>query len=274
LWGLLAAASLLIGYLLAGWGLSNRTTGMIMGFGAGALISAIGYELVPESMFTGWGMAVAFGLGALTFFGGDWLIDRQGGAERKNIDAGEQVKWPTTNGRARSTGADEVPRGGFALAQRGQERENVTAAQAGGSGAAIFIGTLLDNIPESIVLGMGLALGGGISLAFLVAVFVSNLPEGVAGTLNLEQAGTPRGHIFWMWTILVLISGACAGLGYALVGWFPGADGRYIQGFAAGAMLTMLADTMMPEGFEHGGKVVGLLTVLGFLLAAILAVAE
>jgi ZIP family zinc transporter len=234
LWGLLAAASLLIGYLLAGRGLSNRTTGMIMGFGAGALISAIAYELVPESMIGGRGMAVAFGLGALAFFGGDWVIDRQGGAERKNIPGDK----------------------------------------SGGSGAAIFIGTLLDNIPESLVLGMGLALGGSVSLAFLVAVFVSNLPEGVAGTINLEQAGHSHAQIFWMWTILVLISGACAGLGYAIVGWLPGADGRRVQAFAAGAMLTMLADAMMPEGFEHGGKVVGLLTVLGFLMAAILAVME
>ena len=104
----------------------------------------------------------------------------------------------------------------------------------------------------------GLALGGSISLAFLVAVFVSNLPEGVAGTMNLEQAGHSRDQIFWMWTTLVLISGACAALGYAMVGWLPGADGRRVQAFAAGAMLTMLADAMMPEGFEHGGKVVGL----------------
>jgi ZIP family zinc transporter len=234
LWGLLAAASLLIGYMLAGRGLSNRTTGMIMGFGAGALISAIAYELVPESMLTGGGMALAFGLGALSFFGGDWLVDRQGGADRKDIPGD----------------------------------------QAGGSGAAIFVGTLLDNIPESLVLGMGLALGGSISLAFLVAVFVSNLPEGVAGTLNLEQAGHSRDHIFWMWTALVLISGTCAALGYAVIGWLPGVTGRYAQGFAAGAMLTMLADAMMPEGFEHGGKVVGLLTVSGFLMAAILAVME
>jgi ZIP family zinc transporter len=278
LWGLLAAVSLLIGYMLAGRGLSNRTTGMIMGFGAGALISAIAYELVPASMASGWGMAVAFGLGALTFFGGDWLIDRQGGAERKNIGTGEQG-----SGGASLSPLREPPKGGRDAEGREQGRGEIITpaplpprppAQAGGSGAAIFIGTLLDNIPESIVLGMGLALGGSISPAFLVAVFVSNLPEGVAGTINLEQAGNSRSHIFWMWTILVLISGACAGLGYAIVGWLPGANGRYVQSFAAGAMLTMLADTMMPEGFEHGGKVVGLLTVLGFLLAAVLALSE
>ncbi len=204
-----------------------------MGFGAGALISAIAYELVPESALGGGSMGLAFLLGALTFFGADRWVDHQGGADRKDI-AGEQK----------------------------------------GSGSAIFIGTLLDNIPESIILGMSLVLGGAINLAFLVAVFVSNLPEGVAGTVNLAKAGRSRRTIFWMWTSLVLISAACSGLGYLIVTWLPGADGRLAQAFAAGAMLTMLADAMMPEAFEHGGKLVGIVTVMGFLVAAVLAVTQ
>ena len=161
-----------------------------MGFGAGALLSAIAYELVPESALGGVSMGLAFIIGAFTFFGADWLIDHRGGSDRKDI-AGGQV----------------------------------------GSGSAIFIGTLLDNVPESIILGMGLALGGAINLAFLVAVFISNLPEGVAGTLNLEAAGHSRRSIFWMWTVLVIISAACAGLGYLIIHWLPGADGRHRPGF-------------------------------------------
>lgn len=232
LWGGLAAASLLVGFFLATRGLSNRATGMIMGVGSGALIAAIAYELIPESIFYGWGMALAFGLGAIAFFVGDWLVDRQGGTERKDIAGGS----------------------------------------AGGSGAAIYIGTLLDNVPESIILGMGLALGGAINVAFLAAVFISNLPEGIAGSINLQAAGYPRQRVMWMWAGLVAVSAACAGLGYLAVGWLTEADGRVAQAFAAGAMLTMLADAMMPEAFEHGGKTVGLFTVLGFLLAAILSV--
>jgi zinc transporter, ZIP family len=234
LWGGLAAASLLLGSWLAARGLSKRTIGVIMGFGVGALISAIAYELVPETALNGWQMGVAFLGGALSFFLGDWIVDRQGGAERKNI----------------------------------------TEEQEKGSGSAIFIGTLLDNIPESIILGMGLALGGAINLAFLVAVFISNLPEGLAGTISLEAAGRSRRTIFWMWASLVIISALCAGLGYILILWFPGRDGRYIQAFAAGAMLTMIADAMMPEAYEHGGKLVGLFTVLGFLVSAVLAVVQ
>jgi ZIP family zinc transporter len=233
LWGGLAAASLLVGFYLASRQLSNRTIGIIMGFGAGALRSAIAYELVPETALGGGSMGIAFCLGAFTFFGADYWIDHRGGADRKDI-TGEQK----------------------------------------GSGSAIFIGTLLDNIPESIVLGMSLVLGGAINLAFLVAVFVSNLPEGVAGTLNLAAAGRSRRTIFWMWLVLVIISAACAGLGYMIVHVLPSADGRRAQAFAAGAMLTMLADAMMPEAFEHGGKLVGIVTVMGFLVAAVLAVAQ
>jgi len=230
-WGGVAAATLLIGYFIARRGLSKRAIGNVMGIGAGALISAIAYELIPESNFYGGGIAVTFCLGAIIYFVADWIVDHQGGADRKDI-AGDQ---------------------------------------AGGSGASIFIGTLLDGVPESIILGMSLALGGAINVAFLAAVFVSNLPEGVAGSLNLEAVGHSRRSIFWMWMALVIISAASAGLGYLMIQWLPGADGRYAQTFAAGAMLTMLADSMMPEAFEHGGKLVGIFTVMGFFVAAMLA---
>jgi ZIP family zinc transporter len=233
LWGGLAAASLLVGYYLATRRPSERSVGLIMGIGAGALVAAIAYELIPESILGGWGMGLAFGLGAVAFFLGDWIVDRRGGRERKDIAGGS----------------------------------------SGGSGAAIFIGTLLDNVPESIILGMGLALGGAINVAFLVAVFISNLPEGVAGSINLTAVGYSRDRIFSMWFLLMAASAVCAGLGYLLIGRLPEADGRIVQAFAAGAMLTMLADAMMPEAFEHGGKTVGLFTALGFLTAAVLSVA-
>jgi ZIP family zinc transporter len=221
----------LIGFALAARGLSNRTIGMVMGIGAGALISAIAYELIPESVMGGPVMALAFALGAIAFTAGDWLVDRRGGGTRKDIGDGAKAS----------------------------------------SGPAIFVGTLLDAVPESLILGMGLALGGAVNLAFMVAVFISNLPEGVAGSINLEAAGYARRTILWMWCGLVGISALCAGLGYVSVMFLSAADGRRAQAFAAGAMLTMLADAMMPEAFEHGGKAVGLFTVLGFLMSAILS---
>ena len=176
-WGGFAACSLLIGYFLTTRKLSDRNIGIVMGIGAGALISAIAYELVPKSILTGPDVMLAFALGALAFFAGDWIINRRGGADRKNIPGN----------------------------------------QPGGSGAAIFIGTLLDNVPESIILGMSIKTGGAINLAFLTAVFISNLPEGVAGSINLQTAGNSRKKIFWMWVTLVLVSAICAGIGYIAI---------------------------------------------------------
>ena len=234
LWGGLAAGSLLIGFALSGRGLSNRNVGLIMGFGGGALISAIAYELVPETALTGWDMVLVFGLGALAFFAGDWIVDRRGGAERKDLSEEQTV----------------------------------------GSGAAIFIGTLLDNVPESIILGMSLAIGGSVNVAFLAAVFVSNLPEGIAGSINLEASGYSRRTILSMWGMLVGLSALCAGLGYVIIQRVPTLDGLYAQSFAAGAMMVMLTDAMMPEAYENGGKLVGLFAVFGFLTSAMLSVAQ
>jgi ZIP family zinc transporter len=200
LWGGLAAASLLVGYYLSGRGLSKRNIGLVMGIGAGALISAIAYELVPESMLEGGNMALSFLLGAFAFFGADWWIDHRGGADRMDI-AGEQV----------------------------------------GSGSAIFIGTLLDNIPESIILGMSLALGGSINIAFLAAVFVSNLPEGVAvrSTWKLADRCTITGC-----GSLVLISPPAQHLVHSDLQ-SAGSDGRRPRPSLRNE-LTMLADAMMP----------------------------
>jgi ZIP family zinc transporter len=235
-WGALGALSLLLGAVAALWlRPSPRVTGLVMGFGAGALLSAVAYELVPATTLAGAGVPLVVAVGALVFFAADWLVDGRGGAERKDLD-----------------GADA----------------------ASGSGQAIVIGTLLDGVPESLVLGMGLAVGGAVSAAFLLAVFVSNLPEAVGGTVALRETGTAPRTILWMWVGLVLASGVAAALGYALVRVLPAADGTYVQAFAAGAVLTMLADTMMPEAFEHGGRTVALLTVLGFLLAGLLSALE
>lgn len=231
--GAFAAAALLIGAVLVMRARpSTRNIGLVMGFGAGALVSSIAYELVPDSEIgDGWLWAFAFATGALVFFAIDWWIDRSGGANRKDI-----------------------------------------AGKTEGSGTTIFLGTLMDGVPESVILGIGIASGGAVGLAFLLAVFVSNLPEGMAGTINLEAAGHSRKHIFLMWLGVVAASAVSAVIGYGIVQIFPTAEGIYAQAFAAGALLVMLADAMMPEAFEHGGKMVGLLTVMGFMVAAILSV--
>jgi zinc transporter, ZIP family len=230
-WGLLAASSLLVGGGLALlYRVPRNVLGLIMAFGSGVLISAVAYELVLEGYTTAAGTGgVALGLfaGALTFFVGDALIDRRGGEGRK------------------SSGGE----------------------QAGGTALAIVLGIVLDGIPESAVIGLSLLGGEGVSAAVIMAVFLSNLPEAIAATTGLAQAGWRSRRILGLWVVVMLVSALAALAGYAF---FDGASPRtlaFVLSFAGGAILTMLADTMMPEAFERGGKVVGLATTLGFVVA-------
>ena len=137
----------------------------------------------------------------------------------------------------------------------------------------MFLGALLDGVPEAFVLGITLAVGGSVSVAFVTAVFVSNVPQGIAGTASLRTAGYTDKHIFRMWLGLTLTCAAVAAIGFAVADSVQN-QGLYAGAFAAGAVLTMLADSMMPEAFEHGGPSVGVLTVLGYLVAASLAVLD
>jgi ZIP family zinc transporter len=230
-WGLLAASSLVIGSLVAIWfKISLRVIGLIMGFGAGVLISAVAFDLVEEaaSKSSGYG-AVAWGLfvGCGVFFGGDWLISRLGGADRKDP----------------------------------------TGDQQSGSALAIVLGTVLDGIPESMVIGLTIFAGGEVGAAYLAAVFISNLPEAISSTTGLVSGGWKKSRILWMWIGIAVVSGLASLAGYSLFQNSSPDTVAFVLAFAAGAILTMLADTMMPEAFEHGGKLVGVVTTLGFAVA-------
>jgi ZIP family zinc transporter len=230
-WGALAALSLVIGGLIAlRWTISTRVLGGIMAFGGGVLISAVAYDLVEEAFDTsngGGGVGAGLAAGALTFYLGDRWLDSRGAKDRK-----------------RSAGPGE---------------DN--------SAGAIVLGIVLDGVPESIVIGVGLLAGEGVSVAVLAAVFLSNLPEALAATVGLRRGGTSAGRTMALWVVVALVSGLSSALGYGV---FDGAAPNvlaFVTAFAGGAVLTMLADTMMPEAYEHAGKSVGLLTTFGFGLA-------
>ena len=180
LWGTLAASSLVIGAIIAlVFRISLRAIGLIMAFGSGVLISAVAFDLVQEAAdkSTGHGWAVA-GLfaGCLVFFGGDLLIDRLGGGDRKD-----------------ATGDQET-----------------------GSPLAIVLGTVLDGIPESMVIGLTIFEGGAVGAAYLAAVFISNLPEAISSTSGLVTSGWKQSRILWMWIAIALISGLASAAGYGL----------------------------------------------------------
>jgi ZIP family zinc transporter len=238
LWGFIAAFSLVIGGLIASWmTIRQRTLGLIMAFGAGVLISAVAYELVFEAVST----AAATGYPVLGLFAGAatfFFIDRyvSGMADSKADSAG--------SGDASSL---VVP---------------------------MVLGIILDGIPESVALGLGLLKGGTISIAMLVAVFISNLPEAIAGTSGLKASGSSTVKTLSLWLLIALVSGGASAAGFALLAGVPATWMAFVQTFAAGAILTMLANSMIPEAYKYGRKLAGLLLVLGFAVAVCVVVLE
>jgi ZIP family zinc transporter len=236
MWGFIAASSLIVGGLLTFWfRISSRLLGLIMAFGAGVLISAVAFEITPEAIEHAAGSGhAAFGLfaGAITFFIGNSLIDKLGGHGRKKIGA---------------THSNEL-------------------------GLPIVLGIVLDGIPESIVIGLSLLNGASVGLSLLVAVFLSNLPESIAASSGLMAGGWSRARILGLWFMVAVVCGLAALAGYVLFENAAPTSIAFIQTFACGAILVMLADTMMPEAFHHGGKLAGIITVLGFGLAVYISV--
>jgi ZIP family zinc transporter len=235
-WGGLGAAALLVGALVAfRFDVPKRTQGLILAFGAGTLIGAVAYELVEEAVAISVGgidVAIGFGLGATVFYLGSIGIDRMSPVRQEGMPS---KRDPRT------------------------------------SGLALVLGAVLDGIPESIVLGLSLVGGEGISVAVLVAVLISNFPEGLSASGDLAAAGLPRPRIISLWVLVVGASALAASIGFGVLGQMGPHIVVLLNSFAAGAILAMLAESMIPEAYEQGGRAVGLATALGFAIAAALS---
>ncbi|HEX8195155.1 MAG TPA: hypothetical protein VF571_03010 [Pyrinomonadaceae bacterium] len=235
LWGLLAGGALVIGAAIGYFfKIPQRVVATVMAFGSGVLISALSFELMEEAYRRG-----GFGSTALGFIGGaavftvaNVILAKKGAKHRKR--SGEH-----------------------------QKEENKDS----GGGLAIAVGALLDGIPESIVIGLSLIAGGGVSLVAVVAIFLSNLPEGLSSSAGMKKAGRSAVYIFGIWTSIALASGISAVVGYTVFSGFSENVIAATNAVAAGAILAMLVDTMIPEAFETAHNFAGLATVLGFLAA-------
>jgi ZIP family zinc transporter len=219
-WGALAASSLVLGALLGlvhAW--PGRLVGLVLAFGAGALISAVSFDLAEEGVKVGGGAAVAIGLaaGALTYYGANRVLERKFGD--------------------------------------------------GDAGPALALGAFLDGIPEQAVLGISLASGQGVSVGLLAAIFVSNLPEAIGSSSAMHAS---RARIAGLWIGVAIVCTLATVAGFLIA---DNAGGHFqggVNGFAAGALLVMLTDSMFPEARKKAGDAAGLVTVLGFAVAAAL----
>jgi ZIP family zinc transporter len=156
----------------------------------------------------------------------------------------------------------------------GADRKSSGGRQAAGAPLAIVLGIVLDGIPETAVIGLSLLEGSGVSVAVIAAVFLSNLPESIAATSGLAKSGWKPRRILGLWVLVMAVCALASLAGYALLEDASGRTLAVVLAFAGGAVLTMLADTMMPEAFEHSGKVTGLATTLGFALAFAISALE
>jgi zinc transporter, ZIP family len=229
-WGVIAASSLVLGLilgLLRSW--PERLIGLVLAFGAGALVSGVSFELFEEGVAVGGAAAVGIGLGvgALVYF----------------------------------------------VLARGLERAGSRRGEAAAGGTALALGAFLDGIPEQTVLGIGIAGGEGVSIGLLVAIFVSNLPEAIGSATDMRAAGTSLRRIRVLWLGVAALCALATLLGYWLATRTGGHFQAGINGFAAGALLVMLVDSMIPEATAKSGRVAGLATTLGFAVAAGLSTA-
>lgn len=236
-WGWLAGSSLLAGAFIGfHFNLSQKLIAQIMAYGSGVLISALSFELMDEAASEGGLLSTSLGFlaGALIYTFLTIKLNQRGAKNRKR--SGEL---------------------------------QISEKESEGSGMAIALGAILDGIPESIVVGLSLLSGKGVNLVTVLAIFISNVPEGLSSASGMKNAGRSRKYVFTLWFSITLISGFASYCGFAFFGELSKGAVALTTGISAGAILSMIVDTMIPEAHEKQHEYTGILSVIGFLSAFI-----
>ncbi|GAB2790327.1 ZIP family zinc transporter [Hymenobacter luteus] len=250
-WGLVSGSALLLGAAIGYFAhVPQRLIAAIMAFGSGVLISTLSFDLMEEAYRQGGFDATAVGFvgGAAVYTFANWLLARQGAKNRKR------------SGKHQARERQAVQQGQTEASDPGSD-----------NGMALAIGALLDGIPESIVIGLSMLAGGAVSMVAVVAIFLSNLPEGLSSAAGMRKAGRTPAYVLGLWAGIALVSGVASLVGYTVFSGFSSEVVAATTAVAAGAVLAMIADTMIPEAFEVAHNFTGLITVLGFLVSFVLS---
>lgn len=250
MWGAIAGSAVLLGALIAMFfNMPKKVIGWIMAFGTGTLIGAVAFELLSDAVEDGgiWATGIGFMVGAIVYTAFDLYISRKGGANRKRSYTNNEESSASSTSSKEKEGSSQ-------------------------SGLGIFAGTVMDAIPESIMIGASLLAGQGVSLVLVISIFVSNIPEGLSSTVGLKQSHYSRGKIFGMWAVVLVISALASMVGYLFLELLPDEIKAGIGAFAGGGIIAMICSTMMPEAYEDGGPLVGLIASLGLLTALLLSI--
>ncbi|MFY0804366.1 ZIP family metal transporter [Peribacillus frigoritolerans] len=232
-WGGVSGSAVLLGALAAILiPIKKNIIGYIMAFGTGVLIGAAAYELLADSVSDGgiWATGIGFIAGAAVFTALDFLISKKGADKRK---------------RSNNSSSKEA-------------------------GLAIFIGTVMDAIPESIMIGASLISGGSVSWLLVIAIFISNIPEGLSSTTGLLKSDYSKKKIMLLWFSVLIISALSSMSGYLFLDHAPDYVLAAMAAFAGGGIIAMIASTMMPEAYEDGGPITGIFTAAGLLISLVL----
>lgn len=230
LWGALASLSLFLGSI-AGiiFHIPKKIIAFIMAFGTGILIGASSFDLLLEALKESglWITSFSFLFGALMFTIIELILVKKGGKERKR----SKVK------------------------------------PIGHSGLAIYFGTLMDAIPESMIIGLSLINSNKVDVLFISAIFVSNFPESLSSTVGLKKDQYSNRKILFLWGSVVVISAVSSVVGYVFLQESSESMIASIGAFGAGGLIAMVCSTMLPEAFEEGGPVIGFITSLGLIIS-------
>ena len=268
LFGILGSSALVLGGALgAKWSAPTQVSGVLLAFASGTLLAALSFELFPEAVHLGGLFPAAAGLlvgGATFVVTNTWLDSRI--ARR----AGEPEDVPASRDTSEELSGAE--------AEQSEKVQDAASSNVGGAVAfALLAAVTLDGVPENLAMGVSLvgdeaaAEGGGGTLALLVAIFASNFPESLVGAVAMRDAGRSAGFAIGVWSAAAVLLAAAVVFGYSIFSGVNETSLAFAMAFAGGAVLASLADTLMPEAFEHGRPFNSFATAAGFFVAFVLA---
>lgn len=222
-----------------------------MAFGSGVLVAALTFSLVEEAFSLSQSIppvVIGFILGGVAYSVANHILDRKSKSKSKSKSDGD-------------TGA---------VRKRKRSHGDNAGGGKSASGLALLVGSVMDNIPENMALGISLVTGGAVNIVLVAAIFISNFPEGLASTEGMKSNGRSKKYILVLWSIAVIIGTLSTAIGFAVLSKTSPFVISVAISFAAGAILVMLAESMIPEAFEEGGSKIGLAAMAGFAIAFIL----
>src|SRR5919199_1737840 len=239
LWGFVASIPLIAGAVLASFvNLKKPIIATIMAFGAGVLIAALTFSLIEEA----YGLVndlvpvvLGFALGGLSYSVVNHILNKKSGTKNRKRSHGENA----------GGGKDA-------------------------SGIALMVGSLMDNIPENMALGISIVAGGTVNVVLIAAIFISNFPEGLASSQGMKSNGKSTKQILLLWGLVVAIGTVASAIGFSVLANVNKDIVAIALSYASGAILVMLAESMIPEAFEEGGSKIGMATMAGFAVAFVL----